>query len=155
MIGVPKRFQQHPHLTLQLAWEEYREKNPDGYRYSRFCDLYRQWRRKQDVVLRQEHKPGDKGFVDWAGATIPMRDPDTGGIWQASLFVMSLGASSCTYAEATRDQQLSAWTGSHIHAFDYFGGVPRLLVPDNPRTRVSACRYDPDLNPWLPIERLT
>ena len=61
---------------------------------------------------------------------------------------MVLGASSYTYAEATRDQQLSAWIGSHIHAFEYFGGVPRLLVPDNPRTGVSrACRYDPDLNP--------
>jgi transposase len=142
------QLQQHAHLTLQLAWEEYREKNPEGYRYSWFCDLYRKWRGKQDVVLRQEHKAGEKGFVDWAGATIPMQDPDTGGIWQASLFVMVLGASSYTYAEATRDQQLSAWIGSHIHAFEYFGGVPRLLVPDNPRTGVSrACRYDPDLNP--------
>ena len=146
--ALHNQLQQHPHLTLQLAWEEYREKNPEGYRYSRFCELYRQWRGKQDVVLRQEHKAGEKGFVDWAGATIPMQDPDTGGIWQASLFVMVLGASSYTYAEATRDQQLSAWIGSHIHAFEYFGGVPRLLVPDNPRTGVSrACRYDPDLNP--------
>jgi transposase len=142
------QLQQHPHLTLQLAWEEYREKNPEGYRYSRFCDLYRQWRGKQDVVLRQEHKAGEKGFVDWAGATMPVQDPNTGGIWQASLFVMVLGASSYTYAEATRDQQLTAWIGSHIHAFEYFGGTPRLLVPDNPRTGVSrACRYDPDLNP--------
>ena len=146
--ALHNQLQQHPHLTLQLAWEEYREKDPEGYRYSWFCELYGQWRGKQDVVLRQEHKAGEKGFVDWAGATIPVQDPDTGGIWQASLFVMVLGASSYTYAEATRDQQLSAWIGSHIHAFEYFGGVPRLLVPDNPRTGVSrACRYDPDLNP--------
>src|SRR5262249_27113687 len=68
--------------------------------------------------------------------------------WPASLFVMVLGASSYTYAEATRDQQLTAWLSCHIHAFEYFGGGPRLLVPDNPRTGVSrACRYDPDLNP--------
>jgi transposase len=146
--ALHRELQQHSHLTLQLAWEEYREKNPEGYRYSRFCELYGRWRRKQDVVLRQEHKAGEKGFVDWAGATIPVQDPVTGGIWQASLFVMVLGASSYTYAEATRDQQLAAWIGSHIHAFEYFGGVPRLLVPDNPRTGVSrACRYDPDLNP--------
>jgi len=146
--ALHNQLQQHPHLTLQLAWEEYREKNPEGYRYSRFCELYQRWRRKQDVVLRQEHKAGEKGFVDWAGATIPVHDPDTGRIWQASLFVMVLGASSYTYAEATRDQQLTAWIRSHIHAFEYFGGVPRLLVPDNPRTGVSrACRYDPDLNP--------
>jgi Sigma-70, region 4 len=114
--ALHQQLQQHPHLTLQLAWEEYREKNPEGYRYSWFCELYRQWRGKQDVVLRQEHKAGEKGFVDWAGATIPMQDPNTRGIWQASLFVMVLGASSYTYAEATRDQQLSSWIGSHIHA---------------------------------------
>ena len=92
------QLQQHAHLTLQLAWEEYREKNPEGYRYSRFCELYQQWRGKQDVVLRQEHKAGEKGFVDWAGATMPVQDPDTGTTWQASLFVMVLGASSYTYA---------------------------------------------------------
>ena len=93
-------------------------------------------------------KPGEKGFIDWAGATIPVHDAVTGEVWPASLFVMVLGASSYTYAEATRDQQLTAWLSAHIHAFEYFGGVPRLLVPDNPRTGVSrACRYDPDLNP--------
>lgn len=146
--SLHEQFQRHPHLTLQLAWEEYRQANPEGYRYSRFCELYGRWRRKQDVVLRQEHQPGEKGFVDWAGATIPVHDPVSGEIWPASLFVMVLGASSYTYAEATRDQQLTAWLRAHMHAFEYFGGVPRLLVPDNPRTGVSrACRYDPDLNP--------
>jgi transposase len=86
--------------------------------------------------------------VDWAGATIPVHDPVTGEIWPASLFVMVLGTSSHTYAEATRDQRLAAGISAHIHAFEYFSGVPRLLVPDNLRTGVSrACRYDPDLNP--------
>ena len=142
------QLQQHRHLTLQLAWEEYRQVHPEGYGYSRFCELYQRWRRKQDVVLRQEHQPGEKGFVDWAGATIPVHDPVSGEIWPASLFVMVLGASSYTFVEATRDQQLTAWLSAHMHAFEYFGGVPRLLVPDNPRTGVSrACRYDPDLNP--------
>ena len=142
------QLQRHPYLTLQLAWEEYWQANPEGYRYSRFCELYQRWRGKQDVVLRQEYKAGEKGFVDWAGATIPVQDPVTGVIGPASLFVMVLGASSYTYVEATRDQKLTAWISSHIHAFEYFGGVPRLLVPDNLRTGVSrACRYDPDLNP--------
>ena len=142
------QLQRHPYLTLQLAWEEYWQGNPEGYRYSRFCELYQRWRGKQDVVLRQEYKAGEKGFVDWAGATIPVHDPVTGVIGPASLFVMVLGASSYTYVEATRDQKLTAWISSHIHAFEYFGGVPRLLVPDNLRTGVSrACRYDPDLNP--------
>ena len=146
--GLKEQLQRHPHLTLQLAWEEYRQVHPEGYGYSRFCELYQRWRRKQDVVLRQEHKPGEKGFVDWAGATIPVQDPVSGEIWPASLFVMVLGASSYTYAEATRDQQLTAWLSCHMHAFEFFDGVPCLLVPDNPRTGVSrACRYDPDLNP--------
>jgi transposase len=74
---------QKPHVTLQLLWEEYREANPDGYRYSRFCELYQRWRRKQDVVLRQQHKPGERMFVDWAGATIPIHNRSTGEITQA------------------------------------------------------------------------
>jgi transposase len=143
-----EQLQQHRHVTRQLLWEEYRQAHPQGYGYSRFCELYQRWRSKQDVVLRQEHQPGEKGFLDWAGATIPLYDSQTGAVQQASLFVMVLGASNYTYAEATRDQQMAAWLGCHIHAFEYFGGVPRLLVPDNPRTGVSrACRYDPDLNP--------
>jgi transposase len=143
-----EQLQQHRHLTLQLAWEEYRQVHPEGYGYSRFCELYGRWRRKQDVVLRQEHNPGEKGFVDWAGATVPLHDPISGEVRPASLFVMVLGASSYTYAEATADQQLTSWLNAHVHAFEYFGGVPKLLVPDNPRTGVSrACRYDPDLNP--------
>src|SRR5205814_7930338 len=146
--ALHSQLQQHRHLTLQLAWEEYRQSHPEGYGYSRFCELYQRWRRKQDVVLRQVHQPGEKGFVDWAGATIPVHDPVTGEVWPASLFVMVLGTSSYTYAEATRDQQLTAWISAHIHAFEYFSGVPRLLIPDNLRTGVSrACRYDPDLNP--------
>ena len=149
--ALHSQLQQHRHLTLQLAWEEYPQIHPEGYGYSRFCELYQRWRRKQDVVLRQVHQPGEKGFVDWAGATIPVHDPVTGEVWPASLFVMVLGTSSYTYAEATRDQQLSAWISAHIHAFEYFSGAPRLLVPDNLRTGVSrACRYDPDVNPHLP-----
>src|ERR1019366_200226 len=123
------QLQRHPYLTLQLAWEEYWQGNPEGYRYSRFCQLYQRWRGKQDGVLRREYKAGEKGFVDWAGATIPVHDPVTGVIGPASLFVMVLGASSYTYVEATRDQKLTAWISSHIHAFEYFGGVPRLRFP--------------------------
>lgn len=146
--ALHQELQQHRHLTLQLAWEEYRQAQPEGYGYSRFCELYGRWLRKQDVVLRQQHPPGEKGFPDWAGAKIPVQDPATGEVWQASLFVMVLGASSYTYAEATRDQQMGAWLGAHVRAFEHFGGVPRLLIPDNTRTGVSrACRYDPDLNP--------
>ena len=146
--AIHEELQQHRHLTLQLVWEEYRQGNPEGYRYSWFCERYQQWRRQLDVVLRQEHKAGEKMFVDWAGATIPVYDASSGQAWPASLFVSVLGASSYAYAEATRDQQLQSWIQMHIHALEFYGGAPTLTVPDNTRTAVTrACRYDPDLNP--------
>lgn len=146
--NIHEQLREHKHLTLQLLWEEYREANPDGYRYSRYCDLYQRWRARLDVVLRQEHKAGEKMFVDWAGATIPVYDRHTGEPWQASLFVATLGASSYTWAEATRDQQMESWLRAHVHALEHFGGVPALVVPDNTKTGVAkAHRYDPDLNP--------
>ena len=80
-----RQRQQYSHVTQQLLWEEYRQANPDGYQYSRFCELYQRWRRKQDVVLRQEHKAGEKLFVDWAGTTIPIHDPRGGPVQQAHL----------------------------------------------------------------------
>jgi transposase len=146
--AMHEQLRQHRHLTLQLLWEEYRQANSDGYRYSRFCELYQRWRSKLDVVLRQEHKAGEKIFVDWAGSTIPVYDGRTGTAWQAPLFVATLGASSYTWAEATRDQQMEAWLGAHVHAFEHFDGIPALVVPDNTKTGVTkAHRYDPDLNP--------
>jgi transposase len=146
--AMHEQLRQHRHLTLQLLWEEYRQANPDGYRYSRFCELYQRWRSKLDMVLRQEHKAGEKMFVDWAGSRIPVHDRRTGIAWQAPLFVATLGASSYTWAEATRDQQMEAWLRAHVHAFEHFGGIPALVVPDNTKTGVTrAHRYDPDLNP--------
>ena len=121
-------------VTLQLLWEEYRQANPDGYRYSRFCELYQRWRSKLDVVLRQEHKAGEKMFVDWAGATIPVYDRHTGHAWQAPLFVAALGASSYTWAEATRDQQMEAWLRAHVHALRTFSAAfRRWRFPITPR----------------------
>lgn len=146
--AIHEQLRQHRHLTLQLLWEEYRQVNADGYRYSRFCELYQRWRERLDVVLRQDHKAGEKVFIDWAGATIPVYDRETGKAWAASLFVATLGASSYTFATATRNQQMESWLAGHVQAFDYFGGVPALAVPDNTKTGVTkAHRYDPDLNP--------
>lgn len=143
---IHRQLQTHPHLTLQLLWEEYREAHPDGYRYSRFCELYQRWRRQQDVVLRQEHRAGEKMFVDWAGPTIPIHDGQTGDAVPASLFVAVLGASTYTFAYATLGQGLAHWIDCHVRALEFFQGVPQLIVPDNPRTAVTrACRYEPDL----------
>ena len=145
---IQEELQQHKHTTRQLLWEEYRAVHPDGYGYSRFCHHYQRWKRERDLVLRQEHRPGEKLFVDWAGDTIPLYDPETGEVHPASLFVAVLGASNYTYAEANENQQLASWIGAHVRTFEFLGGCPQLVVPDNPRTGVSkACRYEPDLNP--------
>jgi len=146
--AIHEQLRSNRYVTLQLLWEEYRQNQPGGYGYSRFCELYQRWRSKLDVVLRQEHRAGEKMFVDWAGATIPVHDRHTGEVWQAPLFVATLGASSYTWAEATRDQQMESWLRAHVHAFEHFHGIPALAVPDNTKTGVTrAHRYDPDLNP--------
>ena len=144
---VRQELEQHKDLTLELLWEEYRNENPAGYCYSRFCKLYRQWKKRQDVVLRQEHRPGEKLFLDWAGATIPICHHD-GSVSQAPLFVSALGASSYTYAEAVCDQQMPNWLKVQMNALEFYGGCPQLLIPDNTKTGVTrACIYEPDLNP--------
>jgi transposase len=146
-VHVRQQLEQHRDLTVELLWEEYREQHPDGYCYSRFCKLYRRWKKHQDVVLRQDHRPGEKLFLDWAGATIPIHHRD-GSVTQAPLFVSALGVSSYTYAEAVTDQQMANWLKVQMNALEFYEGCPQLLIPDNTKTGVSrACIYEPDLNP--------
>jgi len=151
--GVPDWALVHQELkrkgvTLFLLWQEYRETHPEGYQYSWFCDHYRAWQGKLDVVMRQDHRAGEKLFVDYAGQTMPVVDRNTGEIREVQIFVAVLGASSYTYAEATWTQGLADWIGSHRRTFAFLGGVPELVVPDNLRAGVSkAHRYEPDLNP--------
>jgi len=134
-------------VTLQLLWHEYKEKSPEGYQYSQFCRLYHQWAEKLDPCLRQEYRAGEKLFVDYAGQTMEITDPETGEIHEAQIFVATLGASNYTFAEATRSQDLASWIQSHVHAFEFFQGVTEILVPDNLRDAVTrSCRYEPDLN---------
>jgi transposase len=135
-------------VTLQLLWIEYKGESPDGIGYSRFCGLYNQWRSRLDLVLRQEHRAGEKVFVDFAGQTVPIVDGTTGEVRDAQIFVGVLGCSNYTYAEACWSQELPEWIGAHVRMFEFFGGVPEAVVPDNLRTGVRhACYYDPDLNP--------
>jgi transposase len=135
-------------VTRLLLWQEYKAERPDGWQYSVFCDQYRRWLATQDLVLRQNHIPGDKLFVDYAGQTVPIVDRATGEEHEAQIFVAVLGASSYTFAEATWSQQLADWLGSHVRALEAFGGVPRAAVPDNLKSGVTkAHRYDPALNP--------
>ncbi len=135
-------------VTLQLLWQEYKEIHPTGYQYTQFCDYYRRFAGKLDLSLRQRHKAGDRLFVDYAGTTIPVTDPDTGEIREAEIFVAVLGASNYTYVEAAYSQDLPSWISAHTRAFEFFGGVPAVIVPDNLKSAViRACRYEPDLNP--------
>lgn len=134
-------------VTRELLWQEYREQNPDGLGYSQFCTLYREWCKKSEVSLRQFHKAGEKLFVDYAGQTVPVFDPVSGEVRKAEIFVAVLGASNFTYVEASWDQSLSSWISSHTRAFEFFGGVPQIVVPDNLKSAVSqVCRYEPEIN---------
>ena len=136
-----------PHVTLMLLWTEYRERYPDGFGYSWFAERYRAYAKRLDVVLRSEHRAGEKLFLDFAGDTIPIVDPLTGEISRAQLFVAVLGASNYTYAEAVPAQSLPHWVGAHVRCFEAIGGVPAILVPDNLRSAVSRPdRYEADLN---------
>jgi transposase len=135
-------------VTLQLLWEEHNPKVAQPISYNHFCLLYRAWKKTQPQSMRQTHKAGDKVFVDYAGPTIDVIDPDTGEIRKALIFVGILGASNYTYAEATWTQQLPDWIGSHRRMLEFFGGVPALIVPDNLKSGINkACRYEPDVNP--------
>ena len=133
------------HVTLQILWDEYIERQPGGYRYSRFCELYRAWASRLSVTMRQSHAGGDKLFVDYAGDTVPVIvDRLSGKTRPAQIFVAVLGASNFTYAEASWTQALPDWIGAHTRAFAAIGGVPSLLVPDNTKVAViKACLYEP------------
>ena len=134
-------------LTLSQLWLEYKQSHPDGYQYTQFCEHYWRWRGKLDYVMRQEHRGGEKLFVDYSDG-LSIVDTVTGELILTQLFLAVWGASNNTYAEATLSQTLPEWIGSHKQALDYFGCVPRVLVPDNLKSGVSkACKYEPELNP--------
>ena len=135
-----------PGVTLELLHLEYLERHPDGYRYRQFCDIYRRWLGRRRLTMRQVHRGGAKGFVDYAGKKPCLTDPATGERIPVELFVIALGASSYTYAEATATQQLPDWIASHTRAFAFDGGVPRAVVPDQLKSAVTIpCRYEPGI----------
>jgi transposase len=136
-----------PGVTLLLLWEEHRGRHPDGYGYSRFCELYRNWAKRLSPTMRQTHVAGERLFVDYAGTTLEVFDGLTGEIHTCQLFVAALGASSYTYAEATPSQSLADWIGSHTRTFAFIGGVTAQTVSDNLRSGITkACFYEPRVN---------
>ena len=134
-------------MTLMVLWDEYKELYPAGISYSRFCHIYRKWKKQLDVWMRQDYKAGEKMFIDYAGDTVPISDGQ-GNVDQAQIFIAVLGASNYTFAEATMTQTLPDWINSHCRALKFFGGVPELSVPDNLKNcTILANRYEPDINP--------
>jgi transposase len=135
-------------VTLRLLWVEYREAHPDGYGYSQFCVLYREWAGCLNPPMRLDHKGGEKVFVDYAGQTASVVDRHTGEVHEVQIFIGVLGASNYTYAEAHESQELPNWISAHVRMFAFFGGAPEIIVPDNLKAGVKhPCRYEPDLNP--------
>lgn len=135
-------------VTLMLLWQEYKQDHPnEGYQYSQFCEHYGRYKNTLDVVLRQEHRAGEKMFVDFSGDGIEITDPKKGMVSEAELFVAVLGASNYTYAEAFPSEKLRFWIQGHIHAYEYFEGVAAATVPDNTKVAVThPCYYEPDIN---------
>lgn len=143
-------------VTLQLLWTEYveaaraRGPSPEPYQYTQFCEHYNRWRSRLDLVMRQTHRAGEKAFIDYSGKRPEVIDAQTGEAIAVELFVMVLGASNYTFAEATRSQKSADFIGSIVRALEFFGGVPEVLVPDQLRSAVTGPdRYDPDINATL------
>lgn len=133
-------------VTLELLHLEYIERNPNGLRYTQFCDDYRQWLGRRRLSMRQVHRAGEKLFVDYSGKKPHVVDPATGELVEVELFVAVLGASSYTYVEATRTQTIADWIGAHVRCFEFLGGVVRDVVPDQLKSGVTtACRYEPSV----------
>jgi len=135
-------------VTLLLLWMEHKAQCPDAHQYSQFCRLYRLWQRHLDVVMRQEHRAGEKLFVDFSGQTVPVVHPETGVVASAEIFVGVMGASNYTYAEALPSQELAHWIAGHVHAFEFMGGAPQIAVCDNLKSGLTRPhRYEPEVNP--------
>ena len=140
-----------PGVTLTLLWSEYcqegRISNEIPFMHTQFNEKYRRWAQITKATMRISHKPGEAMQVDWAGNTIPVYDSVTGESSPAYLFVGVLPCSCFVYVEACSDMRSENWLACHVHAFNYFQGVPRLLIPDNLKTGVSKnTRYETILN---------
>jgi transposase len=145
--AVLAREIKRPGVNLMVLWEEYRGAHAEGYSYSQFCCHYRAFEKRLSPVMRQHHEAGDKLFVDYSGKKIPIINATTGEVREAEIFVGVLGASNYTYCEATFTQTLPDWVGAHVRMFRFYGGVTRLLVPDNLKSGVQkASFYDPEIN---------
>jgi len=146
--AVKAELSKHKSLNLRYLWTEYKENDPDGLEYSQFCARYHDWARKANVTMAIDRKAGEEMQVDWAGDKLEILcDRDTGELFKVHFFVATLGFSGHPYCEAFRDEKIASWIAGHIHALEYYGGVPRILVPDNCKTATTRPNhYDPEVN---------
>jgi transposase len=136
-----------PGVTLYLLWEEYKNKHPEGFSYSRFCHHYMMWMGKHKPDMHMVYKAGEKMFVDFAGKKQAIVDIETGEIIEVEVFVAILASSQKTYVEACNDQKKETWIRLQENAFRYFGGVTKAIVPDNLKSGITkACKYEPVIN---------
>lgn len=134
-------------VTLQLLWEEYRAQSPQGLGYSWFCEQYARYKKGLGISFRNTYKGGEMSFLDYSGKKREIVDRATGEVREVELFVWCWGASNFTYWEFSESQQTLDFLGSQARGLIYFGCVPRLTVPDNLKTGVTAaCRFEPELN---------
>jgi transposase len=139
---------QRRHVTLQLLWENYLLEDPQtAYRYSQFTYYYRQWERKQGLSMRQQHAPGERGWVDFAGPTMTWIDRDTGEEHHVQVFVAALGISHYLFAMAVPAQTSEWWIEAHRCWYEFLGGVPAITITDNLKAAVIRAGSDPLIHP--------
>ena len=147
---VQEELAKHKNLNLQFLWEEYRAQYPDGLSYSRYCNHYREYRQAagRSVYLHMERKAGETMEVDWMGDTLDcVADSTTGKLATAHFFVSILGYSGLPYVEAFPNELEQNWILGNVNALHYYGGVPRIIVPDNCKTAVKTPKYfEPIIN---------
>lgn len=134
-------------MTIAKQYREYKALHANAYEETQFYRYYRQWCKKVQPTMHIEHKVADKVYVDFAGATLPYVDIDTGEIKKAQVFVAILGWSQYAYVEAVRDQTVEEFITCCENALRFFNGVPLAIVPDNLKSAVfKASKYEPELN---------
>jgi transposase len=132
------------YVTRQLLWEEYKLQNPNGLMYSRFCDLIRDALKANEMDYHKPHNAGEECEVDWAGGTISYYDVLSCKWAEAFLFVAILPASNYPFVYAYQNQKTPNWIDGHLRAFEFFGGTPRVIIPDCTKTAVSTSDlFDP------------
>jgi len=146
--AIHEEMKRHKSLNLRFMWTEYKEHDADGLEYSQFCARYRDWAQRHDVTMVVNREPGYDMQVDWAGDKLEILcDRQTGELSKVHFFVTTLGFSGYPYCEAFADEKMPSWIAGHIHALEYYGGIPRILIPDNCKTATSRANYyDPEIN---------